>query len=142
MSIFFCPKKVSAQVCVVSRYESTSCFVTLAGSLPAGSSLPFWFIGYSASNPLSSIWTALFTWCLASSSTSTRIYDFPVFCGLPINRWCPSTQKILGFIGYLHCAWFIPPPCICLWGFLRFTYKPVVSRHPKKSRASHCCLIS
>ena len=40
-----------------------------------------------------------------------------VFCGLPINRWCPSTLKTLGCFGYLHCAWLIPPLCICLLVF-------------------------
>ena len=53
-----------------------------------------------------------------------------VFSGLPINRWCPSTPKILGFwFGY--CCSLTFRGRYFLTGFLRFTHKPVVSQHPK-----------
>ena len=53
-----------------------------------------------------------------------------VFCGLLINRWCPSTLKILGFwFGY--CCSLTFRGRYFLTGFLRFTHKPVVSQHPK-----------
>ena len=55
---------------------------------------------------------------------------FAVFCGLPINRWCPGTLKIPGRLPLTLCL-VTPPLCFAASGFLQFTYKLVVSRHPK-----------
>ena len=55
---------------------------------------------------------------------------FAVFCGLPINRWCPGTLKIPGCWPLTLCL-VLPPLLFAASGFLQFTYKLVVSRHPK-----------
>ena len=67
-----------------------------------------------------------FHWCWCATSPSV----FAVFCGLPINRWCPGTQKTPGRLQLTLCL-VTPPLLFAASGFLQFTYKLVVSRHPK-----------
>ena len=59
-----------------------------------------------------------------------RLLFLRFFCGLPINRWCPGTQKTPGRLQLTLCL-VTPPLLFAASGFLQFTYKLVVSRHPK-----------